>query len=53
MTKRVWIELKCPKCDKKWEIMSADAEGLRAIDTEQRECPTCRIRGDRTGAIIK
>jgi len=53
MTKRVWIELKCPKCEKKWEIMSADAEGLRAIDTEQRECSNCRLRGDRTGAIIK
>lgn len=53
MTKRVWIELKCPKCEKKWEIMSIDEHGLRAVDTEQRECTDCRMKGYRTGAIIK
>lgn len=53
MTKRVWIELKCPKCERKWEIMSIDAHGLSAADSEQRECGKCLVRGERTGAIIK
>lgn len=53
MTKRAWIELMCPRCEKKWEIMAVDAHGLSAVDAEQRECTECRIRGERTGAIIK
>lgn len=53
MTKRVWIELKCPRCEKRWEIMSIDEHGLRAVDTEQRQCSSCSVNGVRTGAIVK
>lgn len=53
MTKRAWIELRCPRCEKRWEIMAIDAEGLRAVDTEQRACRDCKTNGVRTGAIIK
>lgn len=53
MEKRAWIELKCPRCEKQWEIMAADSQGLSAVDAEQRECADCRIKGVRTGAVIK
>lgn len=43
--KRPWMQMECPKCASRWEVMAIDSKGKRAVDSDQRICKLCKVQG--------
>lgn len=50
--KRKLVEFVCAPCDRRWEALSIDTDGIRLTDSEMRLCSKCGQHGNLTGLVF-